>query len=74
MKLHTKNTFNQGGFKMDPDVIMAIAAAAEREGGLSNINMVGKAETWHQCVVRSGTNKVMMYNDNEHFTKGVRIK
>ena len=63
----------KGGFQMDPDVIMAIAAAAEREGGLNNINPVGNVETWHQCIVNSGQSKIMMYNDREGFTKGIRI-
>jgi hypothetical protein len=36
--------------RYDIGLINAIADAAEKEGGLSKINFVGRRRSWHRCV------------------------
>lgn len=60
--------------EMMKKIIMAIAAAAEKENGLSNIHLIGKRRKWHRCVWSNRKMTLFLYNDNAGSTKSIRIK
>lgn len=48
------------------DIIMAIAEAAERVGGIDNLDFPGRRKTWHT----STANGLLYYNNRETGSTG----
>lgn len=60
--------------KLMRKVILAIVEAAEKEGGINNISMIGKKRSWHRCVWSTRHATLFLYNNNSGSTKSIKIK